>query len=288
MANLSEISRAVESLDLDQVVVRINELVSIDTTIPPGEHYADLIEVVSPYLENIGFSLEIVQVPEELVQQIPFALHGPRPNLVATKDFGQKDTITFYGHMDVVPAPNEGSEKWRTNPYEAVLKGKRIFGRGVADMKGFIAIVILALELMHQQAFTPQYNIRVVVCTDEEVGVQPGVSYLAKQGYIEGTVFCGDGPIWDKYVVGAPGLLVAEIETIGKTCHAGMNFLGVNAVDAMIPILDELLVLKQDVEARRSQVPGVPRTETPDERFMSPMFNMDVIRGGEKFNIVPP
>jgi succinyl-diaminopimelate desuccinylase len=89
-------------------------------------------------------------------------------------------------------------------------------------------------------------------------------------------------------VVGAPGLSIAEIETIGKTCHAGMNSMGVNAVDAMVPILDELLVLKQEIEARRSRVPGVPRTETPDERFMSPMFNMDVIRGGEKFNIVPP
>jgi len=70
-----------------------------------------------------------VTVPDELIKAAFPPLKGPRPNLVAIKDYGQDKTITFYGHMDVVPAPDEENERWRTDPFHAILKGKRIFGR---------------------------------------------------------------------------------------------------------------------------------------------------------------
>jgi len=52
---------------------------------------------------------------------MPHPLEGPRVNLVATKDYKQKPQITFYAHMDVVPAPNERQEKWRFPPFEATM-----------------------------------------------------------------------------------------------------------------------------------------------------------------------
>lgn len=287
MTNLEEIAAAVDELDPQKIVDFIDQLVKINTTVPPGEHYADLIKAVSPRLENLGFTLEPVTIPDEFVRQPYPTVKGSRVNLVAIKDFGQTKTITFYGHMDVVPAQDEVNEKWRVDPFRATLKGKRIFGRGVADMKGSIASLILAFEIMQIMDFKPKYNVRFVLCTDEELGGKPGVCYLAEQGYVKGTVFCMDGLIWDKYVVGALGDILVDIDVLGVSCHSGMNFLGTNAIDAIVPILDELVLLRKKVEARRSAVPGIPRPETPTERNMGPMFNLSIIQGGIKNNIVP-
>ncbi len=287
MVDLADISDVVDQLEVQQYVDFLDQLVRINTTVPPGDCYAEFIGAVSPRLERLGFQLQVVEVPDELIKTAFPPLKGPRPNLVAIKDFGLDKTITFYGHMDVVPAPDEENERWRTNPFRATLKGKRIFGRGVADMKGSIAALVIAFELLQKLRLKPKYNLRFVLCTDEEIGGKPGVCYLAEKGYIQGTIYCMDGIMWDKFVVGALGGALVEITTIGTSCHSGMNYLGTNAVDAMVPILDELLILRKKVEARRSKIPGIARPETPTERVMSPMFNLSVIHGGIKSNIVP-
>ncbi len=288
MVDLTDIFAAVDNLDPKEYVEFLDQLIRVNTTVPPGEHYSDFIAAISPHLETLGFSLEAVTIPDEFVRQAYPMVQGPRVNLVAIKELGQEKTITFYGHMDVVPALDEGKDKWRTDPYRAVLKGKRVFGRGVADMKGSIAALIFALELLQSLDLKPKYNIRLILCTDEELGLKPGVCYLAERGFIKGTIFCMDGLIWDKYIVGASGDLLAEIEVTGLSCHSGMNFMGVNAIDAMFPILEELLQLRKKVETRRSAtLPGIPRPETPTERKQGPMFNLSIIRGGVKNNIVP-
>ncbi len=119
-------------------------------------------------------------------------------------------------------------------------------------------------------------------CTDEEIGVWPGIRYLAEQGYIKGIVFCMEWQIHPTILVGAAGTLDVTVETIGKSCHSGMNFLGVNALEEMVPILVELMELKKIVEKRESKdIPGYQK------RNLTPMFNLDIIRAGSKSNIVP-
>jgi succinyl-diaminopimelate desuccinylase len=53
----------------------------------------------------------------------------------------------------------------------------------------------------------------------------------------------------------------------------------------MVPIMVELLALKQEVEARRSALPLAPAPGAPDH--LRPMFNLDIIHAGVKSNIVP-
>ncbi len=287
MFDQEDVFSQVDAITPKEIVDFIDQLVRVNTTVPPGDCYGEFIGVVSPRLEKLGFQLQVVVVPDELIKTAFPPLTGPRPNLVAMKDYGMDHTITFYGHMDVVPAPDEENERWRTNPFQAILKGKRIFGRGVADMKGSIATLIIVLELLQKLKLKPKYNLRIVLCTDEEIGGKPGVCYLAENGFVQGTIYCMDGIMWDKFVVGALGDALVEITTTGTSCHSGMNYLGINAIDAMVPILDELLILRKQVEARRSKIPGIARPETPTERVMSPMFNLSVIKGGIKSNIVP-
>jgi succinyl-diaminopimelate desuccinylase len=65
-----------------------------------------------------------------------------------------------------------------------------------------------------------------------------------------------------------------------------MNFMGVNALEEMVPVMNELLVLKKEVEARESRVPSFPLPNVPSSR-LTPMFNLSVIRSGAKPNITP-
>ena len=287
--SLEQIYNAVDNLDREKVMSVMRTFINIDTTVPPGNAYRQYVDALTPFFRNLGYSLEEVVVPEELVKQIPYPLEGPRINLVATKSFGRDKDVSFYGHMDVVPAPNDGEKKWRFPPFEATMIGSgKIYGRGTSDMKGAMVCLILALQIIEELKLTPKYNINVMNCTDEEIGVWPGIRYLAEKGYVKGTVFCMEGVINPIIPIGTAGALNVTVESFGKSCHSGMNFLGVNALEETVPILVELMKLKKIVEARESKnIPGLPRFGTGEKRNMTPMFNLDIIHSGTKTNIVP-
>ncbi len=289
LVDLEQIFKEVDDLDKDVVMDIIRTLVSIDTTVPPGDSYREYVDVISPYFEELGYNIKEVIVPDDLIKQIPYPLQGPRVNLVATKEFGQDQDITFFGHIDVVPAVEEGAEKWRFPPFEpTMIKSGKIYGRGVADMKGSMVCLILALQLIEKLHLTPKYNIRVLNCTDEEVGFYPGIRYLAEQGYVKGTAFCMDFLIDPIILMGAAGNLDVEVEAIGRSSHSGLSFLGVNALEGMVPILVELMILKKEVEERQTKdIPGFPRYKTSEKRNMTPLFNLDIIKAGKKSNIIP-
>ena len=289
MVDLKKIYEEVDNIGRDQVMDIMKKVIGVDTTVPPGNTYREYVDLISPYFKDLGYKLEEVVMPEELVKQIGYPLEGSRINLVATKDFGQSNYVCFYGHMDVVPAPNDGQKKWRFPPFQAtMIKSGKIYGRGTSDMKGAMACLILALQIIEKLKLTPTYNIRVMNCTDEEIGTYPGVRYLEEQGYVKDIVFCMEGVIVPIIPIGAAGALNVIVETIGRSCHSGMNFMGVNALEEMVPILVELMELKKEVEDRESaDIPGVKPSATGERMNMNPMFNLDIIRSGEKANIVP-
>ncbi|MFW9906913.1 MAG: M20 family metallopeptidase, partial [Candidatus Thorarchaeota archaeon] len=289
LTQTEQILKEVDNLDRENIMELLRKLISIDTTVPPGNSYREYVDSISPYFKELDYKLEEVIVPDEHIKQIPSPLEGPRINLVATKEFGQEKYVTFCGHMDVVPAVDDGTEKWRFPPFEpTMLKSGKIYGRGVADNKGAMVCLILALQLIEKLNLKPKYNIRVLSCTDEEVGIYPGIRYLAEKGYVKGTVFCMDFSIEPIILMGSAGDLDVEVETIGRSSHSGMSFFGVNALEGMVPILVELMKLKDIVEERQSKdIPGLPRMKTKEKRNMTPLFNLDIIKAGEKSNIIP-
>ena len=289
MVDLNKIYEEVDNLDKERIMDLMRSLISIDTSVPPGNSYRMYVDTISPYFKQLKYDLEEVIVPEELINQILLPLEGPRINLVATKEFGIKKNITFCGHMDVVPATNEGSQKWRFPPFEAtMIKSGKIYGRGVGDNKGSMVCLILALQIIDKLNLRPKYNIRVLNCTDEEIGVYPGIRYLAEHGYVKGTVFSIDYSIEPIILMGTAGDLEIEVETIGRSSHSGLSLLGVNALEEMVPILVELMKLKKNVESRQSKdIPGFPDPKTKEKRNLSPLFNLDIIKSGEKANIIP-
>ena len=289
MLNKKEIFQVVDNLNPDHIMSVMKTLINIDTTVPPASTYRDYVDALKPFFSELGYTTTEIELPEDLVKEIPYELEGPRINLIANKNYGQERDVSFYGHMDVVPAPNEGEQKWRFPPFEAtMIKSGKIYGRGTSDMKGSMVCLILALQIIEKLNLTPKYNIHVLNCTDEEIGIWPGIRYLAENGYVKGTVFCMEGVVIPMIIVGTAGALNVIVGSIGRSCHSGMNFMGVNALEETIPILVELMKLKKVVEARESKIiPGLPRFGTGEKRNMTPMFNLDIIHSGTKTNIVP-
>ncbi len=266
----------------DYIVDTLRTLVQIDTSVPPGKNYDKLVAALEPDFEKFGFTNERVIIPEEKVRQIPYDLEGDRVNLVARRDVG-KEPISIYAHMDVVPI----EEGWDYDPFAGVVEGDVFYGRGSSDMKGSIAGLMGALKVMHDLSLEPNFSMSCLMCTDEEIGVYPGVLHLALNGYAEGHMLNLELGAQEPILMQAcEGAINVTITAIGKSCHSGMNFLGVNALEEMVPIINELLALKKEVEARESKVPSFPLPNVPSTQ-LTPMFNLSVIRGGAKANITP-
>lgn len=265
----------------DRILERFRNVISVDTTVPPGRNYDTLVDRLEPELQRMGFETQRVVIPDELVASIPLPLAGPRVNLVARRGNGG-EPVTIYAHMDVVPI----EEGWKHDPFGAELDDGKIYGRGTADMKGAIASLLTAVEVMDEVGIDPHYNLNICLCTDEEIGGYPGIWHLAKEGYVEGHMLCLEGGQEPRISLASAGSVDVTITTIGKSGHSGSNYLGVNAIDAMLPIMNELAELKIDVESRESTVLGVRHEKAPS-RYMTPMFNFAIINAGVKSNIVP-
>ena len=286
---LKTIYKAVEEISHEEVMDLMKILIDIDTTVPPGNTYREYVDTISPYFEELGYDLEEVLVPDKLVKKIQESLEGPRVNLIASKNFGQDRNVSFYGHMDIVPATSDGQIKWKFPPFQAtMIKSGKIFGRGTADMKGAMVGLIIALQIIENLNLSPKYNIHVLNCTDEELGRHPGIAYLAEKGYIKGSIFCMDSGIEPIIRIGFHGVVNLIVETFGRSCHSGLNYLGINALEQTIPILVELMDLKKKVEKRESiNIPMEGRPDSDKQWNMTPMFNIDIIKSGNKTNIIP-
>jgi len=264
------------------IVDILQKIIAVDTTVPPGENYAKLIDIVEPEFQRFGFETERVVVPEEKVRQIPFELSGERCNLVASLKNG-KPKASAYAHMDVVPI----DDPWTRDPFGGEVVDGRLYGRGAVDMKSSIACYLGAVKVLHEMGIEPHYELDCLLCTDEELGVYPGSRYLAEEGYFsKHLVWMELGAVEPIVVVGAAGSMKAELKAVGKSCHSGMNYLGINAIEELVPVQQELLVLKKEVEKRLSRIAALPVPGNPYAK-MTPMFSMTVVRGGTKDNIVP-
>ncbi len=226
-------------------------------------------------------------MPEDVYEarQKSAELSGERVNLLATKDFGAKESVDIYTHLDVVPA----GEGWSTSPFEPVIRDGRIYGRGVADSKGSVASLLTALSVMKEQGLESKYNLRVALTTDEEIGLYSGLCFFADEGLLRSDyLLCMDGDN-EGICVATDGVMNWEIKVYGKSCHSSIPFLGVNAIEKAMLVIEELGELKRKVENRESKAPcSSYMTEVTGQKHITPVFNVTMINGGVKENIIPP
>ena len=271
----------------DETISTLGELVRIKTQVPPGENYAEAVDYMALRLKELGFGVERIPMSRELFERKnPRLSHleGERVNLSAIKNTGAKKTLLINTHLDVVPA----GDNWTVPPFDVTVKDNRVFGRGVADSKGGIAALLTVLSAMEELGIEPAYNLNIAMTTDEEMGPYSGLCHLADLGKLKADYFLSmDGDSGD-ITIASNGVVDWQVDVYGKSCHSGSSFLGVNAIEKALPVMNGLMELKTGVEKKRSEVPAsraISKKTGIDK--LRPVLNINIIKGGVKQNIVP-
>ncbi len=249
----------------------LKDLLSIDTAVPPGLNYDKAVNYLEPLFKELGFNTRKVIIPAEHAE----GKEG-RINLICHRREERKPRLVFYGHIDVVPA-----EGW--DAFKPRVENGKVYGRGAADMKGSIVALLLAMESLKGKHLN--YDVSVMITTDEEFGQASQLRYLAQylQPVSGAYVFNLDSSFG--YVsIASLGALQVDIKVKGKSVHSALSHLGENAVEKTNLLVKALLDLKYRVEQRKSSVPVHPNTGLSR---MEAKLNINMIEGGIKVNIVP-
>jgi len=275
-AGFTEIERTA-----DRAVDDLARMVAIDTTFPPGAGYEAFAGFMESAVAPLGLDCQRVDVPEHLWHVAGGPAQGRRTNLIARRR-SDKPVLGLYFHVDTVPA----APGWTSDPFQLTRDGDRLIGLGAADMKGTIAAVLLALRAADTIGLPLRYDPMLLLCTDEEAGLYPGVRYLAEQGLLEGHILNFNGAAAPRIWAGCFGLFTLLLRVRGRTRHASEAAsagVDANAIEAALPILNALAALKPTIAARTSTLPAPPHATHP----LAGQLDISAAHGGQCGGQIP-
>ena len=221
-------------------------LIAFNTEAPPGNE-GPCARFVANYLSDLHIDGADIEV---------HSFARDRSNVVATFGSGAPGLL-LAGHIDVVPVKDASA--WSSPPYEANIRGGRMYGRGSADMKSGLAAMLAAISSAKGRKL--KRSLSLVATAGEEVGFD-GLDALVREGRLKRIkARCG--------VVGEPTeMKVVRAHRGGLTCQVAFEGRSVVAV----PVF---MVMVAGPEAKPPKVPvvtfvvkvtWVPRDKTPRKR----------------------
>jgi acetylornithine deacetylase len=240
----------------------IDALVGFDTT--SVKTNLPLIDFVRDYLAGHGIESRYT-VSED----------GAKANLWATVGPDIAGGVVLSGHTDVVPVTGQS---WDSEPFTATEKDGRLYGRGTADMKSFIAI---ALSLLPEMLAAPLAKpIHFALTHDEEVGCLGAPHLIAdvmENLPRPGAVIIGE-PTEMRIVDAHKGISAFTTTVTGHEAHSSLTHLGVSAVMQA----GRLIAYLGDLAAEKAA------EADPESRFVPPYstINVGTVRGGTALNIL--
>ena len=196
----------------------LERLVSFDTT--SRNSNLALIETVRDALAAQGLAPQLVHAPS-----------GDKANLFVTlpaQDGATQGGIVLSGHTDVVPVDGQA---WTSDPFALAERDGRLYGRGTADMKGFIAT---ALALVPEFLAMPRSKpLHLALSYDEEIGCVGAPVMLAelqRRGIRADGCVVGE-PTGMQVVVAHKGVNLFRCRVHGKAAHSSLTPRGCNAIE---------------------------------------------------------
>jgi acetylornithine deacetylase len=244
-------------------VEMVRRLVGFDTT-SRGSNLP-LIEFVRDYLDQ-----------HRVASELFFDETGQKANLYATLGPPGLGGIMLSGHTDVVPVDGQD---WHSDPFAVIENDGRLYGRGTADMKSFVAVILTQVPKIAACAL--RVPIHLAFSYDEEVGCRGGrrlAAALAPRPDRPRLCIVGE-PTMMQPVTGHKGKRSFRCQVHGFACHSALTHQGVNAIESAA----ELIVrLKAMARQKREFGPF-------DHAYLPPYTTIQtgVVRGGAALNIVP-
>lgn len=224
-----------------------------------------LIGFIRDYLAGHGVASELFLNAE-----------GTKANLFATLGPSDRGGVLLSGHTDVVPVEGQA---WTRDPFRLSESEGRLYGRGTADMKGFIASVLAAVPAFLAQPL--RLPVHLAFSYDEEVGclgVRSLLDALAQRPNRPRLCLIGE-PTELRPVLGHKGKLAMRCQVHGAACHSAYAPQGVNAIEYAARLIGHLGEIGEELA----------RPEHHDPRFDPPYSTVQtgLIEGGRALNIVP-
>jgi len=242
----------------------LRRLVAFDT-VSANSNLA-LIDWVVEYLQGHGIAADLT-----------FSNARDKANLFAT--IGPADAgggVILSGHTDVVPVVGQ---PWDSDPFALVERDGRLYGRGTADMKSFIAI---ALALVPEFKARPlKRPLHLALSFDEEVGCfgAPHLIESLPRGAARPSLVVVGEPTNMAVANAHKGCHVFATAVTGLAAHSSAPQRGVNAILAASEIIQFIAGLASEARA----------ASRPESGFEPPYtsFNIGTIAGGTAMNIIP-
>ena len=239
------------------------DLIGFDTT--SRNSNLELIRYVEDYLSQHGVQSTLVHDDS-----------GHKANLYATIGPAELGGVMLSGHTDVVPVDGQ---RWASDPFVLEPIDDKVFGRGSADMKGFIACVLEWVpEMVAASLTTP---IHIALSYAEEVGgigVRRLLELMEKMPVVPSMAIIGE-PTNMEIVVAHKGKRGIRVNVRGASAHSAYPTEGVNAIEVVAQLIAHISEVQQDIEKNGPFDPGyrVPHTT----------LHVGTVRGGTALNIVP-
>jgi acetylornithine deacetylase len=198
-----------------------------------------------------------------------------KANLLATVGPDVPGGIVLSGHTDVVPVDGQD---WGTDPFSVVERDGRLYGRGTADMKCFLAIALAALDTI--KAAPLKTPLHFAFSYDEEVGCLGAPSlirFLSEQLPLPRAVIVGE-PTDMKVVSAHKGITTVRTTVTGHESHSSQTHRGVSAVMYAAELIQYLRTLNDEAAARGPNNSLFEPTHTT--------LTVNVIEGGTAINIM--
>ena len=241
----------------------LKTLVGFDTT--SYKSNLEMINFIKDYLNKLNVKSTLIYDDD-----------NNKANLYAT--IGQTDIggIMLSGHTDVVPAP---VENWDSDPFSLTQRNNKLYGRGSADMKGFIALVLSRVPQMQKTKLSRP--IHLAFSYDEEVGcvgVHRLLDLIEKNPI--NPIFCIVGePTSMEVVIGHKGKCSNKVKVKGLACHSGQAPFGVNAINYAA----KLMIYISELDKEKS----IAGPFDYDYEIPYTTLHNGIISGGTVTNIVP-
>jgi acetylornithine deacetylase/succinyl-diaminopimelate desuccinylase-like protein len=275
-AAVTEDLRAAIDRSFDQTLTRLKDLVAIPGIAWPSFDRSPLersAEAVAVLLRDSG--LEDVQI---LGCDKPDGTPGG-PAVVARRPAAEgKPTILLYAHHDVQPAGDEAL--WETEPFAAVEKNGRLYGRGAADDKAGIMAHIAAYAAV-SEVLGAELGLGVTffIEGEEEAGSPTFRPFLeANRELLRADVIVvADSSNWK---VGIPALTTSlrglvdgtiEVQVLEHAVHSGM--FGGPVLDA--PTLLARLIATLHDDDGNVAIPGLVATDNASVDFPEADYRAD-------------
>ena len=241
----------------------LDRLLSFDTI--SAKSNTDLILWAQELLEDAGASVKLISTED-----------NSKANLYATIGPQDKRGFMLSGHTDVVPV--EG-QSWTMHPFKMTQQDGKVYGRGSADMKGFIACALRAALVASTRTLTTPLHL--ALSYDEEIGCVGvhSMLHMLEHAPIKPLMCLVGEPTELNVAIGHKGKTACHVTCTGRAGHSAMAPQALNAIHLATDLITRIRQIQDELAGSGAK----------DNAYDVPYTTLHVsnITGGVALNIVP-